>query len=95
MLKNQGFGSEGKRDQQDMSQAVSKPHGSLLSFFSYISCIIGCPYEGPIPSKAVSALVASLLKMGCDEISLGDTTGVATAGMYRPLLDHDDENKHP
>ncbi len=44
----------------------------------YISCVLGCPYEGDIPPAAVATVAAKLLAMGCYEISLGDTIGVGT-----------------
>ncbi|MFT5574756.1 MAG: hydroxymethylglutaryl-CoA lyase [Bermanella sp.] len=45
----------------------------------YISCVVGCPYEGKIAPEQVSYVARELLAMGCYEISLGDTIGVATA----------------
>ena len=44
----------------------------------YISCALGCPYEGDIAVAEVADLAAKLLAMGCYEISLGDTIGVGT-----------------
>jgi hydroxymethylglutaryl-CoA lyase len=44
----------------------------------YVSCVIGCPYEGKITPAAVAKVAADLYRMGCYEISLGDTTGVGT-----------------
>lgn len=44
----------------------------------YVSCALGCPYEGEISPKAVRDVVGELAKMGCHEISLGDTIGVGT-----------------
>lgn len=44
----------------------------------YISCVLGCPYEGEIPPAAVATVAAKLLAMGCYEISLGDTIGTGT-----------------
>ena len=53
----------------------------------YVSCIAGCPYEGEISPERVSMVVQNLLNLGCDEISLGDTTGVGTPGQIESLLD--------
>ncbi|MFT4519273.1 MAG: hydroxymethylglutaryl-CoA lyase [Halioglobus sp.] len=53
----------------------------------YVSCVLGCPYEGGIEPARVTDLAAQLLEMGCYEISLGDTTGVGTAGAMEKLLD--------
>ena len=44
----------------------------------YVSCVLGCPYEGEIAPEAVADVAARLDRMGCYEISLGDTIGVGT-----------------
>jgi len=44
----------------------------------YVSCALGCPYEGEVPVKAVAEVASRLREMGCGEISLGDTIGVGT-----------------
>ena len=44
----------------------------------YISCVLGCPYEGAIDPSAVASVAGELLQMGCYEVSLGDTIGVGT-----------------
>jgi hydroxymethylglutaryl-CoA lyase len=44
----------------------------------YLSCVIACPYQGPIDSKVVGQYTEQLLELGCCEVSLGDTTGVGT-----------------
>ena len=44
----------------------------------YISTVIGCPYEGAIKPEAVARIANQLIALGCYEISLGDTIGVAT-----------------
>lgn len=53
----------------------------------YVSCVLGCPYEGNVAPQAVAELTGSLLDMGCYEISLGDTIGVGNAGSMQRLLD--------
>ena len=45
----------------------------------YVSCIIRCPYDGPVDPAQVVAVCARLLEMGVDEIDLGDTIGAADA----------------
>ena len=52
----------------------------------YVSCALGCPYEGKIAPEAVIRLAADLTGMGCYEISIGDTIGVGTALQARALL---------
>jgi len=43
----------------------------------YVSTCFGCPYEGPVPPGRVVAVAQRLLDAGCDEVSIGDTIGVA------------------
>ena len=52
----------------------------------YVSCVLGCPYEGEIAPQRVSEVCQELLAMGCYEVSLGDTIGTGTAGSMRSLL---------
>ncbi len=52
----------------------------------YVSCVVACPYEGPIAPEAVRWVASALLRMGCREISLGDTIGVATPDDITVLL---------
>ncbi|ALG67684.1 hydroxymethylglutaryl-CoA lyase [Beggiatoa leptomitoformis] len=44
----------------------------------YVSCVLGCPYEGTISPQAVAEVATRLYDMGCYEISLGDTIGTGT-----------------
>ncbi|EQM70674.1 hydroxymethylglutaryl-CoA lyase [Pseudomonas tohonis] len=53
----------------------------------YISCVLGCPYEGEVPAEQVAAIAAQLDAMGCYEVSLGDTIGTGTAGATRNLFE--------
>ena len=52
----------------------------------YVSCVLGCPYEGEIAPEAVARVAEELLAMGCYEVSLGDTIGVGTAGSTAAML---------
>ncbi len=52
----------------------------------YISCVLGCPYEGVIEAAAVAAVCDQLMQLGCDEISLGDTIGVGTPAVANALV---------
>jgi hydroxymethylglutaryl-CoA lyase len=58
-----------------------------LQVRGYLSCVLGCPYEGHISPKKVADVAAELHEMGCYEISLGDTIGVGTAGSTHRMLD--------
>ena len=53
---------------------------------AYVSCVLGCPYEGEIEASAVAAVCERLMQMGCDEISLGDTIGVGTPAVANTLV---------
>ena len=53
----------------------------------YVSCVLGCPYEGAITPAAVAEVAERLHDMGCYEISLGDTIGVGTPGKAQALIE--------
>ncbi|WP_353980474.1 hydroxymethylglutaryl-CoA lyase [Salinicola endophyticus] len=53
----------------------------------YVSCVLGCPYEGNIAPQRVAEVSRALYQMGCYEISLGDTIGVGTPLAAKRLLD--------
>lgn len=52
----------------------------------YVSCVLGCPYEGKIPLSNVVRVSKALYDMGCFEISLGDTIGVGTHDEARAMI---------
>ena len=51
----------------------------------YVSCVLGCPYDGEIAPDQVASVTRELLELGCAEVSLGDTIGVGTPGRTRAL----------
>ena len=53
----------------------------------YISCVVGCPYQGAVKPEAVARVAQALLDMGCYEISLGDTIGAGTPKSVRAMID--------
>jgi hydroxymethylglutaryl-CoA lyase len=53
----------------------------------YVSCVLGCPYEGAVPPQAVAEVTGRLLDLGCYEVSLGDTIGIGNAGSMQRLLE--------
>jgi len=61
--------------------------GQGIRLRGYVSCVLGCPYDGAVAPAAVVEMAERLLDLGCDEISLGDTIGVGTADSVRRLLD--------
>jgi len=52
----------------------------------YVSCVIGCPYDGSTEPEKVAEVAEKLFKMGCYEISLGDTTGIGTPASVQKML---------
>jgi hydroxymethylglutaryl-CoA lyase len=53
----------------------------------YVSCVLGCPYQGDVAPASVARVAGKLLEMGCYEISLGDTIGVGTPRRVQELID--------
>ncbi len=53
----------------------------------YVSCVLGCPYDGEIAPEQVASVARELYAMGCYEVSLGDTIGTGTAGKTRALFE--------
>ncbi|XPF94566.1 hydroxymethylglutaryl-CoA lyase [Colwellia sp. RE-S-Sl-9] len=53
----------------------------------YVSCVVGCPYDGYIEPEKVAEVAEKLYQMGCYEISLGDTIGVGTPASVQKMLD--------
>jgi hydroxymethylglutaryl-CoA lyase len=52
----------------------------------YVSCVVGCPYEGEVSPEKVAEVAEKLYQMGCYEISLGDTVGVGTPVNVQKML---------
>jgi hydroxymethylglutaryl-CoA lyase len=52
----------------------------------YVSTCFGCPYEGPVPAERVAEVVRRLVESGCDEVSIGDTIGVAVPTQVSDLV---------
>jgi len=63
---------------------LAREHG--IPVRAYVSCVLGCPYEGEIAVRSVVEVCEKLRALGCGEISLGDTIGVGTAVAARKLL---------
>jgi hydroxymethylglutaryl-CoA lyase len=53
----------------------------------YVSCVLGCPYEGDVAPRRVADVAAALYEMGCYEVSLGDTIGVGTPGKTKAMIE--------
>lgn len=64
--------------------AAAKEHD--IKVRGYVSCVVGCPYEGEIAPEKVAEVAAKLIEMGCYEVSLGDTIGVGTPASVSKML---------
>ena len=53
----------------------------------YISCVLGCPYQGKVPIENVVNLAENMSEMGCYEISLGDTIGIGTPLQAKKMVE--------
>lgn len=72
----------------DRAQPVFDAAGAAgIRVRGYISCVLGCPYEGEIDPAAVATVAARLYAMGACEISLGDTIGTGTPGKAKALIE--------
>ncbi|MFD2642503.1 hydroxymethylglutaryl-CoA lyase [Pseudomonas japonica] len=63
---------------------AARQHGVRVR--GYVSCVLGCPYEGQVDAAQVAAVARELYEMGCYEVSLGDTIGTGTPGATRHLF---------
>ncbi|MFB0923612.1 MAG: hydroxymethylglutaryl-CoA lyase [Alphaproteobacteria bacterium] len=66
---------------------AQKAQDSGIEVRGYISCVLGCPYEGDVALENVVRVARALDAMGCYEISLGDTIGVGTPTRARAMVD--------
>ena len=58
-----------------------------LRIRGYISCVMGCPYEGSVPVSVVRSVNQKLIDLGCYEVSLGDTIGTGNPNLTRKLIE--------
>ena len=65
---------------------IARARADGLKVRGYISCVLGCPYDGEVKPKAVVDVARVLWDLGCYEVSLGDTIGVGTPTKARELL---------
>jgi len=69
-----------------VAAVTEKAKSHALGIRGYLSCVAGCPYEGKVATKKVVQLAETMLALGCDEVSLGDTIGVGTPQQIEDLL---------
>lgn len=69
-----------------VSEVIAAAKAQKIRVRAYLSCVLGCPYEGNMPAKKVAALAKIMHECGADEISLGDTIGVGTPFKTKEML---------
>ena len=70
-----------------MAPVMAAAKSAGLPVRGYVSCVVGCPYEGDIAPGKVAEVAATLIEMGCYEVSLGDTIGVGTPASIIAMLE--------
>lgn len=71
---------------KEIQAVIVKAKKNKLTIRGYISCVMGCPYEGSVAPEKTARIAKALHEMGCDEISLGDTIGVGTPLLCQQLI---------
>lgn len=66
---------------------VARAQQENIPVRGYVSCVLGCPYQGEVEPEAVLLVAMALFELGCYEISLGDTIGVGTPAKAQALVD--------
>jgi isopropylmalate/homocitrate/citramalate synthase len=72
---------------QRFAPVLAKAGERGIKVRGYVSCVLGCPYQGDVPVSDVARVAAQLVDMGCYEVSLGDTIGVGTPVAAVAMLD--------
>lgn len=76
------------KESLDRFQAVmDQANENNIKVRGYVSCVMGCPYQGDIDPTLVDYVASKLFKMGCYEISLGDTIGIGYPSQTQELLE--------
>ncbi len=69
------------------NEVIDQAQAAGVKIRGYVSCVLGCPYEGKVSFDTVSMITQKLFEKGCYEVSLGDTIGVGTAGEAQDLVE--------
>ena len=71
-----------------LAAVIEAPLAEGMRVRGYVSCVLGCPYEGEVSLRVVADVARALTGMGCYEVSLGDTIGVGTPVKARHMVEH-------
>jgi len=70
-----------------LTPVIKKARQENITVRGYVSCVLGCPYEGDVSVDTVAEVSKRLFDLGCYEISLGDTIGVGTPLKAQAMID--------
>lgn len=70
-----------------ITQVIKDAKKNNIRVRGYVSCVLGCPYEGDITPEQVLAVSEKLIKLGCYQVSLGDTIGIGTPNKTLKLIE--------
>ena len=70
-----------------VQELMSAAQAANVPVRGYVSCVVGCPYEGDIDPEKVAEVSQALIAQGCYEVSLGDTIGVGTPASISRMLE--------
>lgn len=71
---------------QRIRDVIALARSHQIEVRGYLSCTLGCPYEGHVPVARVAQLAEQLISLGCYEVALGDTIGIGTAPQAKALV---------
>src|SRR5204862_7047840 len=71
---------------QRFSEVFTQAKQHAIPVRGYVSCVLGCPYEGEVAPERVAEVAGKLYDMGCYEVSLGDTIGVGTPAKTKAMI---------
>ena len=69
------------------AEVAGAARAASVKLRGYVSCVVGCPYEGEVAPQAVARVAQALHAMGCYEVSLGDTIGVGTPAKMQAMIE--------
>lgn len=69
-----------------IAQVASLARAEDIRIRGYVSCVLGCPYQGEVAAATVTEVCGRLVELGCYEVSLGDTIGIGTPLAARALV---------
>ncbi len=76
-----------KESLERFKPVMARARDAGIKVRGYVSCVLGCPYQGEVAPSAVAEVAWALFEMGCYEVSLGDTIGTGTPGKTQAMIE--------